>query len=378
MLLTLNPREYPFDADWWRQEGPTRFAENLGETLRTGAHAVRSTPRLLDLLSRQDALSKSQRGALREAAVRNQDPGQFAGVYDELTLVGPNADSNSAAGRALPWTWLADLRGALPRAALLAEDIDDARYYVWLARAYGASRVVKGIEVELTPRPGGGEGTPRVLDDLLRDPAAFVLTVVDSDKDHPAATPGSVARAVFKVVEAANLRQDDGSRLRAELLPARTIEHILPAALIEELPTLQSAHWLRPMLQRGFFARPDLEERLIYLPFRISKKVDGKVTHPPLTELALLDGTSGEVKAYRQRAAQHIRAREPGAGPDAELIYSVGKLMAPTVRWLDGHPDAARWLAAQLPDEATLLGRLAAVLWSWGLAHPPRIKAAAA
>ena len=374
MLIKLRREDFPSEPDWWAAGSGLSFAENLADILRFGHHAVQAKPGLLLLLSEIKALSLGQQKALSYAAVVNQDPALFGEAVDPLLIIGPNATTAPVAGqRQVDWLRLANPNQPLPRAVLLAENLDDARFYLWLARAWAArlrpASLRAGDEVSLVPQGGGGDTTVRELVAIARQ-GNPVLAIADSDRDGPSLHKGDTARKLLK--EARRLvKSGPAHNHRVALTRARALEHLIPVDIIRE--AARTSAWVKPMIARGFFARPEVDPALCYLPINKERGED-----------ALLAGASGDALAYRSTAIQRMRSLDATAPTDATtpLVYNVGKLPGPAVDLLEkklkqqSKADVAAWLAARLPDHDLALIEPAQLAWSWGLSIPARIRSA--
>lgn len=414
MLITLRKQEYfsvldelvgnpDFDA----------FVSILGETLVRGDHAVDAPPALLLRFSQWNGLSDAQRDAFRGMTrhiIQRKLPVEQ--VTDSLVLTGPAGaapDPPMHSGGVIhwhrrDWTWLRR-RGRLERTVLGAENLDDARWYEWLgkawaarlrlhspstAREHGTSHSTYALRLRRRGL-GGGTAWQEVPNESAEgDP---VLCILDSDRNHPEATLGGTAR---KLDGALRAEPHVERLLHVEHLRARDVENVIPLALARMVG--HGTEWLAPMERRGFFARPSVDEALGYIDI-------GKMQ----CECQLLDTEDQPTKRYRERALGRIRERDPDCTvsartcerlsrgeptcspkevppPGCRIVHSIGKPLGRIVDSLDAEqrePNVSRpfgsiaaWIATMLPEDDPAVLTPARLTWSWGLCAPPVIRSA--
>lgn len=403
MLITLRKNEYLPVLDQMGEDPDfTTFVEILGQALWHEDHAIRAAPLLLERFSQWRGLSGSQSSALRQMA---RDVANAALPFDEVTdslvLTGPAGPTPDPAGgvrwHRRDWRWLSD-KGRLSRTKLGGENLNDARWYVLLGRAWGARLRLHsanaGSEVRLHPRGLGGDTAKQELpnEGASGDP---VLCVLDSDRDYPGAPLGGTAGAATKAIG----KLPVGHLVHIEPLQARDVENVLPLQLVRGAAG-PGAAWLAPMELRGFFARPHTDPLLCYLDV-------GKVQ----CERRLLDSPErSPTRAYREAALTRIRQLDASTGSitscerltrgqnacggktlagkqdwdipsSCVVVHSVGKQLLPEVVRLAEEEyrthDTARWLEAMLPEQDSVVLDPARLAWSWGLGPLPRIRHAA-
>ncbi|MCX4243176.1 hypothetical protein [Paraliomyxa miuraensis] len=412
MLITLREHEYlPVLEDWVGNPAFGSFVSTLGETLSRGDHAVSTTPRLLEKFSRWSGLSDDQRTVLQTTARSLVTPPlAFQDVTDSLLLHGPAHDpllpSDLVRWHRRDWTWLQQ-RGRLERTVLGAENLDDAKWFEWLARAWASrlrSRVPATAHEHRSPTAAGepslrcrGLGGNTAQQEVPHEAADGdpVLCILDSDRNHPNAELGGTARGLAKALKAAPSVE---RMLHVEHLRARDVENILPLELVRTAG--RGSPWLEPMEKRGFFARPTVDVELSYIDL-------GK----DQCERRLLATEDKKTKNYRTRALARIRQLDHSCTPSAQtcegertvapdclgkgagplptsciIVHSVGKPLRRILEAIDAedrapqparsHPSTAAWLAAMLPPDDPAVLTPARLAWSWGLCSRPRIRGA--
>lgn len=414
MLITLRKQEYlPVLDDWFGNPDFDAFVCILGETLTRGDHVVDTTPALLYRFSRWNGLSDAQRDAFQVSARRTvQRKLPVEHVTDGLVITGPagpTPDPSFRIDRKIrwfrrDWTWLRRRR-RLERAVLGGENLDDARWFEWLGRAWAARLRLHSPSTAKehgTPHSaytlslrrrglGGGTAWQEVPNEAAEgDP---VLCILDSDRDHPQGELGGTARKLDEVLKVAPEKE---RLLHVEHLRARDVENALPLELVRIAG--HGSHWLAPMERRGFFARPELDPVLAYLDV-------GKVQ----CERRLLDTRDEPTKCYREVALARIRELDRDCAASASacervqngepqcsprdvpppgciVVHSIGKPLRRILEVLDAEqraPEASKsagsvaaWLASMLPDDDPAVLTPARLVWSWGLCSPPPIRSA--
>lgn len=117
---------------------------------------------------------------------------------------------------------------ATQESVLLAENTLDAKAFLWGARTYLHIVKLGKLQVKLEISSGGGSTTYDLFKQL-ESGKKFFACILDSDKDHPKAKPGSTATR-FRDEPLGYLR-----RRYLEILDCREIENIIPIAIIREL-----------------------------------------------------------------------------------------------------------------------------------------------
>ncbi len=381
------------------------FVETMADVLKAGWHAVRSAPLVLEKLSAWPTLGAAQRNALVTAA-RAVTLGAlpFGEASDALVITGPaGAVATPPEGvrwHRRPWQRFTTF-DVVQKAALVGENLDDARWYRWLARAHGrrlmprSARPLAPLALEIH---GAGGSTAAKEVPAQLDAGRPTLCVLDSDRDRPGATAGTTVSHLDRALERRARERGDGDPpARHHTIAARDVENTLPLALAEAVGS--GAEWLDPMAARGFFVGPGrpLDPVLAWLDVGKDQCAARLVD--------VRDPTSG---ALRQRAVEQLRGiqaevgRCDGAPPSCagrdgdgkwgavpagcRLVFSVGKALLPgAVTHLDAraaggvaeHRATVDWLVSILPgpdeapeDPSRVAGHLA---WSWGLRMPPAL-----
>lgn len=401
MLITLREAEYlPVLDEWVGNADFNSFVCILGETLSRGDHVINTRPILLERLSAWSVLSRDQREALRTMArsiIRRKLP--FETVTDSLVITGPAGRTpdpiHPVRWHRRDWTWLR-ARGRFERTVLGGENLDDAKWFEWLGRAW-AMRLrphSRNAANELSVRCRGLGGAtawqevPHESSD--GDP---VLCILDSDRAHPAAELGGTARKLDKALRSA---ADVQRLLHVEHLRAHELENVLPLELVRT--ACRDDAWVSPMAKRGFFARSEVDPALAFIDLGRDQ-----------CERRLLDTDDPATSDYRAAALAKIRSNDPSCVASAEtceldadaapkctgkrtlppscvIVHSVGKPLRRILDELDAEqksPAASRaagsvaaWLDSLLPSDDPTLLTPARLAWSWGLCARPRIRSA--
>lgn len=400
MLLRLLKDEYlPAIDSLADDDSFAAFVALLGETVAQGAHAIWAAPALLDRFAGWPHISRVQADALREMArmvTLRELP--FDVVTHGLIVTGPGGPATDLPSptrwQRRAWTWLL-ARGSLPRTCLAGENVEDAKWFAWLGRAFAARKrpgaLHAGAEISLRTRGlGGSTAAPELEEEALGETP--LLCILDSDRDHPNAAPGDTAKRALKAQEHLITRGLD-PLVHVELLAARDVENLLPRRVVEDVADTRNP-WYGPMLARGFFIDETPRPELRYIDI-------GK----DQCERRLLDTADKPTLQYRSAAIAAIRAIDPNSpgGPHSDpqpscprtcgtgpgkwadmdekclLVRSVGKQLLPNIvariqaQDASGGPSGIRWLDERLPNDPALLGP-AELVWSWGLALPRRIR----
>jgi hypothetical protein len=402
VLLRLLKDEYlPAIDRLADDESFAAFVALLGETLAQGAHVIWAPPALLDRFAGWPHISRVQADALREMArvvTLRELPFEF--VTHALVVTGPAGPTTELPPpirwQRRPWTWLT-ARGHLPRTCLGGENVEDAKWFAWLGRAFSARKrpgaLNAGAEVSLRTRGlGGSTAAPELEEEVLGETP--LLCILDSDRDHPRAAPGDTAKRALKAQDHL-IRRGLDPLVHVELLAARDVENLLPRRVVEEIADPGNP-WYRPMLARGFFVDDTPRPELRYIDI-------GK----DQCERRLLDTADESTLQYRNAAIAALRVIDPtspggtaldprpscprtcgaATGPskwaDMEdnclLVRSVGKQLLPGVvahiqaQDAPGKPGSIHWLEERLPNDPALL-EPAALAWSWGLSLPRRVR----
>jgi hypothetical protein len=402
MLIYLNAPEYPRDAaafKQWQKNDPTvlRFWERLAEVIGDSRHAVFAPKRLFDWANELSGLSDTQRGAL--CAMRDSltaDAHYFLGASSVLVLTGPDRamslkHPNLGRHHRRDWSWLAQRKDTLQCAALVAENLNDSKFFVWIARAMGArlrpTDINEGDEVALECVAGGGSTTGQVYESKVQQgfPA---LCVVDADKKYPDGDPGDTASGVAQAERRLSAHPKNPPH-EVVTLDAYTIENVVPLELVRE--ACPKVDWVEPMARRGFFLQQvSTSEGSVSLAYVDPALKYVKPEKASANELLGDAGQEGGLREYRENAIQLIRGRDSDAPTedDQVLVLSVGKLPNALVQTLDvccdhkrrpgEHDSVAHWLCSLLlasPDSfAKEWEPVARAVWSWGLCFRPRIR----
>lgn len=415
MLIRLFKQEYLPALDALASSDDfLRFVESLATCLVEGWHAVDAAPLLLERFAAWPHLSRRQREALSAAARQMvQRPALYDEVTDCLTITGPAGDSGLTRGHGTrhhrgDWRRFTTL-DAFRCCVLAGENVVDARWYAWLARAWSARRqprsIAAGQELCWESRGIGGSTGQGEVPESLRQ-GRLVCCILDSDRNHPAADPGETVRGLQKRLR--HLPADVPPH-HLEVIDARDIENLLPEGIVTEIG--EGTEWLAPMRSRGFFVQPDraVDPDLAYLDIgkhqcqgRLLDTRDAPtraLRERALTKLAQADGTCTlpPACAPTETGALACRARVEKSDPktgkteigwqdipsDCRVIMSVGKQLLPAaVAHLDGRAagpiaagalSVAAWLASLFPPEDPAIWAPARRVWSWGLRLRPRI-----
>lgn len=116
----------------------------------------------------------------------------------------------------------------LPRCAILAENLNDARLYDQCAKHYAVLSREKPCHNNIIIN-GGGADTPKVLGHQIAEKQSFVLCITDSDKSSPAAPANATSRNCTKEV---TITSWIAHHITIE---AREIENIIPTTIIEDV-----------------------------------------------------------------------------------------------------------------------------------------------
>jgi len=400
MLITLRGDEYLPVLDEWSDDADfAAFVCILGEILARGDHAIDAPPLLLERLAVWDGLSRAQRLALdtmTEQVIRRELP--FEAVTDTLVLTGPAGATPDPAGsirwHRRDWTWLRR-KGRLDPTVLGGEHLDDALWYVWLGRAWGvrlrSGSLVADDELSLDPRLLGGGSAERVIRHEATH-GRLVLSIVDSDSNHPGGELGQTATDALKALH--DLPQD-AAPAHVETLRARDVENLLPLALLEV--THRRSNWLADMAGRGFFARPTLDPDLAFIDLG-NEQCERRLLDVGEPALTYRRAALAKIRAIDQRctgsaatcerivnepACTEKRATRPKS---CVIVHNVGKPLRDILgtiareRASPSHSAAfgsvAAWLATMLPDvdpNHCAVLTPARLVWSWGLRPPPRL-----
>lgn len=400
MLITLRGNEYLPVLDEWRGNDEFEvFVGVLADILVRGDHAIEASPKLLEDLSEWEGLSRSQSLALRTMAPRVVQPEiPFDAVTHSLVITGPAGQTpdlgDPSRWHRRDWRWL-QRNGRLDPTVLGGEHLRDAEWYLWLGRAWGArlrpDSSTAGDELNMECRLlGGGSAEHVIRYDATH--GKLVLSIVDSDSDHPRGKLGQTATDAMKAVSDL---PPDAAPAHVELLMARDVENLLP------LPVLEACHgrsnWLAAMAVRGFFARPQVDPDLAFVDL-------GKEQ----CERRLLHTEDPTTKAYRETALAKIRTLDPSCTARAAtcerpgdvectdkkarpphscvLVHHVGKPLRDILAMLEAEQKSpsrsaasgsvAAWIASMLPDDDPAVLNPARLAWSWGLRAKPRLRSA--
>jgi hypothetical protein len=417
MLIVLRKEEYPRDdaqrAAWRACPEFDAFLDHLADSLKSRAHAVEASPKLLEWMAGCEGLSEPQRRALGEASAFNQRRElPLKEVSHALLLTGPLGASADPKGICTTWirrdwSWFARRDGPLRKAALVAENINDSDLYVWVGRAMGArlrpAEGNAGDEVAFDCVHGGGNTTGQVYERQVVEKGSPTLCVVDADKKYPEGSAGETAEAVH-AAERSRLTAQELAPHAVVTLEAYTVENIVPLELVRlscKDAKGTSFDWVEPMARRGFFLwqTPSSEEgfkRAFVDPALKYINPDPKLpkdSMSPKGSAKMLRDSAGkdqQLLRYREAAINRIRELDRDAPKDDEgpLVMSVGKLPQDLVKKLEElrdpkrrpgkHPSAAHWLCSQLrksPDAfADEWEPVARAVWSWGLRFPQTIR----
>jgi hypothetical protein len=389
MLIYLNAPEYPRESAafiQWSKGSPLvlRFWERLAEVVRDGRHAVFAPKVLFDFANELVGLSDSQRHALREMGAALTEEGEhFLRASSPLVLTGPNGKKSELKHTTLKdpqrrdWTWFANLPDTFPRASLVAEDLDDAQWMLWVGRAMAARRRPQNEnfarEVSLRCVAGGGESTGRALRGVILD-GGPALCVVDSDKKHEGDAEGTVAQGARQALASVERHQ----RLpphQVVVMRASAIENLMPSSLIEQ--ACRDSGEVKLMARRGFFVQrhPDTKTGKLWATLDQSLKYI-KLERSTANGLRSSSGAD-------ETAIDRIRTldRDAPSGDDEPLVLDVGKLPRRFVEALERmeapapltgrSKSAAQWLCGELlaaPDQFVAeWEEIAHAVWSWGL-----------
>lgn len=89
---------------------------------------------------------------------------------------------------------------SVQRANFLCEDLMDCNFYKFLGDFYKSEVLANGLVINLEFRNGGGSGTKRNYDDLIRN-NKICLCILDSDKKHPYGAKGATCLAFNGVAD---------------------------------------------------------------------------------------------------------------------------------------------------------------------------------
>lgn len=406
MLIHLVKQEYlPALDGLAADEGFADFVSTLGEALAAGAHAIDAPPLLLERFAAWSDLSRRQREALAHAARERVRPSiPLAAATDRLVITGPagpSSEPDAPGWHRRPWQTFRQ-SGTLPATTLAGENIADACWYLWLARAWSARRnpgaADPGLEVALIPRGVGGSTARDELPAALGH-GQLTCCILDSDKNHPKATEGETARQLRRALGAL---PPDATPWHLEVIAARDLENLLPLGVVEAIG--DGCAWLAPMRARGFFVAadrpvdPDLAwvdigkdqcaERLRDTRDPATRALRERVAHrlraadASCTAAAACGGQVGCRAQSRTTRPDGIEVIKWATVPeDCRHVWSVGKLIGRACDHLDAldrRPgrSAAKWLAARLPPTADdpAVWDPARRAWSWGLRLRPLIR----
>ena len=406
MLITLLKDEYLPLLDTLRdQPSFSSFVSTLGQMVAHGDHAIWAAPVLLDRLSSWPGISDGQSVALR-AMARAITLGElpFKEVTDSLILTGPGGASGEPPGktrwRRRDWTWLSE-KGRLLPTRLGGENLNDAKWYLWLGRAYARLKKPGALSAEndvyVRCRGLGGSTAKAEISQEAANDDQPVLCILDSDRDHPSAPVGGTARLALEYVDEA-LKSGAAHLVHVEILKARDVENLFPLKVVESVAD-KADPWFVPMTQRGFFITDRVDQDLSYIDLNKDQ-----------CEERLLSAANQASRDYRERAIAKLRGLDSScvarascpkilAGSarcgtktgddkwsDVEksclLVHSVGKRLLPKIVERierEDRPDrqgGAAWLAAQLPKDPAIV-EPAELVWSWGLRLPARVRGGA-
>lgn len=220
----------------------TRVAHGEGKHVVTG-----SSKRLLRALAANVHLADDARGAFRglitqyqEAqALREDEIYSYIQVHDDVTecrsCERPWNIEDCRDGRRcfhVSYLYFEDSEQS-QSAALVAENLDDARLYNHAADAYLADRRLRGLRVAVRPVGGGGNTTAAVASEqAVRQPT---LAIVDSDRaapELPVKQNSTAQRTVRSIDE--RLLGHEPAIVHCHVLPCRELENLLPLALLRE------------------------------------------------------------------------------------------------------------------------------------------------
>jgi hypothetical protein len=397
MLITLRGDEYlPVLEQWRGNDELAAFVGVLADILVRGDHAIDAPPKLLEDLSEWEGLSPRQSVALRTMAprvARSELP--FDAVTHSLVITGPAGQTPDPGdpGRwhRRDWRWL-QRNGRLDPTVLGGEHLRDAEWYLWLGRAWGArlrpGSSSAGDELRMECRLlGGGSAEQVIRYDATH--GKLVLSIIDSDSDHPGGKLGQTATDALK---ARRELPEHAAPVHVETLRARDVENVLPLALLEV--THPRSNWLADMARRGFFARRTLDPELAFVDLgkeqcerRMLDVAEPALTYrcAALARIRRLDPTCTASATTCERPAYELACTEKQATrPKAcVIVHNVGKPLRDILVILSKEQvspchsaaagSVAAWLATMLPDEDDAVLTPARLVWSWGLRAPPRL-----
>ncbi len=419
MLIVLRKEEYPGDdaqrAAWQASPDFGAFLEHLADALKSRAHAVEASPKLLEWMAGYEGLSVRQREALGEALTVNQRrelPFEKANCgllltgplvrelpFEEashgLLLTGPlkppsDIDRAGTTWIRRDWSWLATRDEPLPKAALVAENKNDSELFVWIGRAMGArfrqADINAGDEVALKCVGGGGSTTGSVYEHQVMD-GSPTLCVVDTDRQYKEDGIGDTATKVLQAEKRLSAQPKIPPHAVVQL-DAYTVENVVPLELVRL--ACKNSDWVEPMACRGFFLQGGVTKPAYVDPTLKYMNPNLESKNASAKELCLSAAKNQQLLSYRKAAIHRIRELDETApaGDDEPLILRVGKLPEVLVKKLEElrdhrrrpgkHPSAAHWLCSQLlksPDAfADEWEPVARAVWSWGLRFPQTIR----
>lgn len=111
---------------------------------------------------------------------------------------------------------------------LLAENLRDGEVFRLSAKHYRRNAKIGGVGITLSLRNGGGNEIAPCFRATVAERRALVLTITDSDLDHPKATSGLSSRTCGQIADTAQWICEHVE------LPCREVENLLPLNLVED------------------------------------------------------------------------------------------------------------------------------------------------
>lgn len=120
---------------------------------------------------------------------------------------------------------------SLEPTTLLAENLVDAKIFEIAARHHVVDSGLRGFDVSLIARGGGGSTIVPELEQIVNDANRICFAITDSDKTCPGADQSSTSKKCQKLVEKAVVPVGHGS------IPVRELENLIPPSVLNQFDT---------------------------------------------------------------------------------------------------------------------------------------------
>jgi len=114
------------------------------------------------------------------------------------------------------------------KANIIAEHLNDTRFYEGMLRAYFAHRNIRGVNLVYKNVLGGGSTTHEVLDEIYLNLDGVSFCILDRDTTSPDVVIGETAKKVIESIPKGHFSQ-------YHVIDSRELENIIPSSLMREM-----------------------------------------------------------------------------------------------------------------------------------------------